>query len=295
VYVQGLPSDVTSAELAEHFSKCGVLALDPATQNPWVKVYYHPLDETDTDMDMEMAGGEEGTVRGGKGDASVCYANADSVPLALQVLDGGRLRANSEPISVTKAEFNLKGGAYDASLHKKVSVAAKKVAKAAAAQALTWAEDDTEAEEQHAGKGSAASLLKIVVLTGLFTLEEIAGDSGQGQGQEHSKSFEEELTKELAGELEEKCGEPEKITLFSKNPKGVVVVKFGSAFAAGLCVKLMQGRFFAGRVLSCTYWDGVTDYTVEEAEEVAEKRVEQFGDWIDEQELPPELQLQVEE
>jgi hypothetical protein len=48
-------------------------------------------------------------------------------------------------------------------------------------------------------------------------------------------------------------------------------------------------------IVFCSYWDGVTDYTVEEAEEVEEQRIEQFGDWIEEQELPDELQLQVEE
>ena len=39
-----------------------------------------------------------------KGDASVCYAKADSVPLALQVLDGGSMRFGVV-LKVAKAEL----------------------------------------------------------------------------------------------------------------------------------------------------------------------------------------------
>lgn len=169
------------------------------------------------------------------------------------------------------------GAAYDPSLRGRVSGAAKKVAKAAAAQALTWADDDEDGGQSGGGKGNPASLLKIVVLIGMFTLADIEehqqqqqqqrdnngsaatqgeggseGESGSGPSSSSSSSFEEELTGELASELEAKCGEPDKITVFSKNPKGVVVVKFKSAFSAGECVKLMHGRFFAGQQLSCT-------------------------------------------
>lgn len=39
IYVTGLPSDVTEEELVEHFSKAGVLAINPATATPKVKIY----------------------------------------------------------------------------------------------------------------------------------------------------------------------------------------------------------------------------------------------------------------
>ena len=64
--------------------------------------------------------------------------------------------------------------------------------------------------------------------------------------------YEDELQADLVTELEDKVGEPEKLTLFSKNPRGVVVVKFRTSHAAAACVKLMHERFFAGRKLSCT-------------------------------------------
>ena len=45
-----------------------------------------------------------------------------------------------------------------------------------------------------------------------------------------------------------------------------------------------------------SFWDGVTDYTTkkdakQEEEEMA-VREEEFGDWLETQELPEELQLQ---
>jgi hypothetical protein len=44
----------------------------------------------------------------------------------------------------------------------------------------------------------------------------------------------------------------------------------------------MNGRFFDGRALKCYYWDGKTDYKiVKESREDLEKRVEEFGDWLE--------------
>mmetsp|Transcript_4800 Transcript_4800/g.11284 ORF Transcript_4800/g.11284 Transcript_4800/m.11284 type:complete len:484 (-) Transcript_4800:206-1657(-) len=266
VYVEGLPPDATVEEVAAHFAKCGVLAVDPVTQEPRVKLY------------RDRVTGEL------KGDASICYAKQGSVPLACQVLDGGRLRADS-CLSVKRAEFNLKGGQFDPSKKQKVSGSQIKMAKLAASQALSWGEADD------AGLDSkAAAVLKIVVLAGLFDPLEL----------EQNPDAEANLLKDLVAELEAECGDPEKITLFARNPRGVVVVKFKTAFAAAECLKLMHGRFFAGRKLSCIYWDGVTDYTVraEDApggEEKEEKRIEGFGDWIENQELPEDLQLRVED
>ena len=43
------------------------------------------------------------------------------------------------------------------------------------------------------------------------------------------------------------------------------------------------------------YWDGVTNYVVEEAEEEVAERVGAFGDWLEGQELPDDLAVRVEE
>lgn len=51
----------------------------------------------------------------------------------------------------------------------------------------------------------------------------------------------------------QKLGPLDKITVYSRNPLGPVVVKFGTAFAAEECIKSMDGRWFGQRrwVASC--------------------------------------------
>ena len=45
IYVTGLPNDTDEEEVAQFFSKCGVIDLDPETQKPKVKLYRHKADE----------------------------------------------------------------------------------------------------------------------------------------------------------------------------------------------------------------------------------------------------------
>jgi len=88
VYCTGFPPDVTALELATHFSKCGVLTLDPITQEPKIKIYKD----------------KSGTV---KGDGSICFAREESVPMCIDLLDGVALRAGDETtiLTVKEAEF----------------------------------------------------------------------------------------------------------------------------------------------------------------------------------------------
>ena len=76
------------------------------------------------------------------------------------------------------------------------------------------------------------------------------------------ESFSDELETDVASECG-KCGQIEKITVFSKHPNGVVIVKFSTSYASQECVKLMDGRFFGGKKLRCYFWDGATDFTGE--------------------------------
>lgn len=72
------------------------------------------------------------------------------------------------------------------------------------------------------------------------------------------------------------------VTAFGLNPKGIVKVKFLSSAQASWCIKKMDGRFFDGRKLRCFYWDGKTDYRLaDETKEEAEKRIAEFGDWLE--------------
>jgi HIV Tat-specific factor 1 len=131
----------------------------------------------------------------------------------------------------------------------------------------------------------------------MFNTNDFSGPGGE--------SFGEELEGDVAGECE-KCGAIEKITVFSKNPRGVVVVKFATSYGAQECVKLMNGRFFGGRKIQCIFWDGVTNYSVlhsaaaakeeEAAERLEASRLGEFGDWLEQEqeELPEEFKLRTE-
>jgi HIV Tat-specific factor 1 len=118
---------------------------------------------------------------------------------------------------------------------------------------------------------------------------------------EGNPQFFEELEKDIAEEFE-KCGPLEKITVFSKNPKGVVIVKFATAFAAQECVRIMDGRYFGGKKLRSTFWDGVTNYSVDphapgqQEDDVDAQRLEEFGDWLEQEQevLPEEFRLRTE-
>jgi RNA recognition motif. (a.k.a. RRM, RBD, or RNP domain) len=76
----------------------------------------------------------------------------------------------------------------------------------------------------------------------------------------NDETFSGELETDVASECG-KCGQIEKITVFSKHPNGVVIVKFNTSYASQECVKLMDGRFFGGKKLRCYFWDGATDFT----------------------------------
>lgn len=91
VYVQGLPDDVTEAELVEVFAKCGVIKEDEQG-NPRVKVY----------RDRETGRP--------KGDGLVTFLKEPSVALAMQLLDSAPLRYGlAINMKVSQAQFEQKG------------------------------------------------------------------------------------------------------------------------------------------------------------------------------------------
>ena len=60
-------------------------------------------------------------------------------------------------------------------------------------------------------------------------------------------------------DLDSECktfGEIKKIMIFDRHPDGVVSIKFADVESAHRCVKVMNGRFFAGRKLEAGMWDG---------------------------------------
>ncbi|KAJ8605520.1 hypothetical protein CTAYLR_000058 [Chrysophaeum taylorii] len=249
VYIEGLPSDVTAEEIVDHFKKCGVIASDPETAKPRVKIYQ-----------------EHGIP---KGDGSLCYANAASVDLALQVLDGGSLRFGC-PLRVSRAEFSERRlGEYDPSKARRVNAVKVKYAKKATQQLTQWDADETG--------------LRIIVVERAFK----------------APVNEPELQDRIAQFfIEERIDPPDKITLFPRHPDGIIVVKTKTADDAHRVIALLDGRspFLGEGTMRCFFWDGVTNYGAEELDDDddEEGRIDRFGDWLETQKLPPELALHVE-
>ena len=299
VYVTGLPPDASEDEVAKFFSKVGIIDLNPETQRPKVNLYRYK-----TDMQDETTGTiiPAGTC---KGDASIGYARPESVELALQVLDEAPFRdglvgkTNDKPnnpynVSVQRAKFEQHGEyTQERDKKKRISQAQRKVARLAAKQAVDW--DDGEFNGRLTGglKG-----LRIIVLKRMFHPHELAGG-----GDKDTDALLAELEQKVRTSCEEH-GNVEKITVFSKNPRGVVVVKFTQPGAASEAVKAWDGQLFSlakeERKVEAIFWDGVEDFTVRDEEkehEEMEKRHDAFGTWLEgqaEDELPEELRLKVE-
>lgn len=253
VYVTGLPSDVTVAELEEHFRKVGVIAVD-ADMLPKIKIYAH-----------------DGVP---KGDAAVCYAHAASVDLALQILDGGSLRYGV-PITVQKGDFSEKRlGEFDASKTHKSNAKKAKVAKLANDQKMRWDRDED------AGGTDTTDALRIIVVQGLFDPATFDSDT---------------VDAFIIRALDQL--QTDKVTVFQNHPLGVAVLKMKSPTDAQLAISQFNALAAPdGRQLRSTFWDGVSDYSSPAVDDDEEARIDNFGSWLESQDddLPPELQLQVE-
>lgn len=285
VYVTGLPSDTNEKEVASFFAKVGILDIDPESQAPKVKLYRYQEGEN-TPEDKPAKHGSP------KGDATICYARPESVNLALQLLDtavfrsvdsSGKFIENVSRISVQRAKFQQHGEEYKK--RSKVSDVKRKVVRIAKLQAVGW----DEGENGYITGGLKG--LRIIVLKQAFDTIAL---------RRAGKSEEDLFLKGVERQIKEKCEEfgiVEKITIFSSRNDGVVIVKFTQPTAASAAIEAYHGEIEQGRTIEAKFWDGVTDFTQHNLEKEAnetDKRHDDFGNWLDEQELPEEFQLQVE-
>ncbi|OZJ03074.1 hypothetical protein BZG36_04606 [Bifiguratus adelaidae] len=263
VYVTGLPLDTTVEEVKDLFSKCGVIMEDVHTGQPKIKLY--------TDPETNQL----------KGDALVTYFKEESVPLAIRLFDDTafRLGDQSTHIHVSEAVFKEKdkkgtsnGDGSGGSRPSTPGVQEKQRIKKKLNQMqrrLDWFEDEPGRK--------ADRLSKIVILKNMYMPEELEADPT--------------LLLELKEDVREECaklGDVTNVTMYDKSPGGIISVRFREVESALACIKLNNGRFFAGRQISAELFDSKTKYLKsgagEETEEEEKKRLENYAKWLEDQE-----------
>ena len=230
VYVEGLPNDATVAEVFKHFSsKCGIIKQDGG--EPRVKFY--------TDAEGKR-----------KGDGLISFLKPPSVDLALALLDGVPLRPGAaEPceLQVSPAQFE-KGLKYVADPKKRRTAAGS-------GMGMGGRKKPRRQDRELAWDGSDEQLPStrvLVVLRGMFTLEEAYGDAAFGP--------------ELEADVKEECskmGRVDQVRAFVRHPDGVVTVLFHFPDEAEACVARMHGRYFGGHRLEAALHDGYTNFWAE--------------------------------
>ncbi|KAL9131249.1 MAG: hypothetical protein Q9217_000791 [Psora testacea] len=274
VYITNLPIDppATSDELHDVFSKCGVIAEEIDGRKHRIKLY---------------------TDEGGKfkGDALVVYFRAESVDLAVQMLDDTELRfgdGSSERMRVAPADFSYKQQ-KDAPQKSNIKEKKKIIKKTQKLnnKLADWDDDDPQSLQDTSSRWD-----KVVILKHMFTLQELEEDPAA------ILDIKEDIRDECS-----KMGDVTNVVLFDKEPEGVASVRFSNAVAAEACVRAMNGRHFSGMVVEAYIADGSEKfkktnekrvgfqeggiegegYGEEEEEEEEGKRLDQFGEWLEEE------------
>ncbi|SAM60707.1 related to Splicing factor U2AF-associated protein 2 [Ustilago bromivora] len=256
LYITGLPLDATQEEIARVFSRYGVL-LEDDEGKPRVKMYY---DE------------RTGVFRG---EALVVYFKAESVELAIRMLDetslrgaiGGSSNAGGGPVMrVQRAQFPAtsnnttpsataekqeestngkdKGQSTTRQRRNLTDQERKNIAKRVAKlenKLSDWRDDDPPSRSSlplaTTSPPTRAAKGRTVVLTKMFTLHELDSDP----------TLLLDLKEDVRDECTAKIGGVTNVVLWDKEPAGIMTVRFQTEQQAEACVKMMKARYFAQR------------------------------------------------
>ncbi|KAK9478839.1 hypothetical protein V1514DRAFT_293020 [Lipomyces japonicus] len=262
IYITNLPADVTFEELDETVSRYGIIAEDITTGKKRIKIY--------TDENGKP-----------KGDALVIFFRAESVRLAVDMLDDSDLRigqSGSEQrgtIKVQPASQDYKVEKEAVPMQQRTAKEKKEILKSVQRlnnKLADWDDDDIPKE-------SNKKWNKIVVLKHVFTLKELEQDVA--------------ASLDIKQDIREGCeqvGPVTNVVLYDLEEDGVITVRFKSADDAEVCVQRMNGRFFNGQRLKAFIFDGneryrksgKKDLTEEDDDKIEQERLQKFGDWLEE-------------
>ncbi|GAA5901569.1 U2 snRNP complex subunit CUS2 [Sporobolomyces salmoneus] len=243
IFVSSLPLSPppSISLLSSLFSKAGLILLDPITSQPRIKLYHDP------------------TSGQFKGEALIVYLQKESVELAKRLFDQTELELGSGKglINVQEAKWTPKekteGGDGEGQgkekrkktdEEKKSEERAKRLGKKAAAQRQKLQDWDSS-DEESSSSATAKKFKGVVVLEGMFTLSELEEDAT--------------LLLDLKEDVREECetlGTVTNVTLYDKEDRGIMTVRFREELSAKACIAKMNGRFFAGRTIQAYPMNG---------------------------------------
>ncbi|EKD12141.1 uncharacterized protein L3040_003347 [Drepanopeziza brunnea f. sp. 'multigermtubi'] len=238
VYVTGLPHDATVAEVHDVFSrKCGVIAEEIDSGKPRIKLY--------TDANGAF-----------KGDALVVFFKAPSVQMAITLLDdtefrfgdrsSGKMRVQAAESSYKKVQHTDGGEAGSAAETEKKKTSMKdkqkiiKKTQKLDARLADWGDEEPSSLVETSSRWD-----KVVILKHMFTLEELAEDPAA------ILDIKEDIREECS-----KLGEVTNVVLFDLEEEGIASVRYANGEAAKACVRVMDGRSFAGQKVVAYISDG---------------------------------------
>ncbi|KAG4301212.1 hypothetical protein PCANB_002556 [Pneumocystis canis] len=255
IYISNLPLDVTEDEIRETFSKCGIISENIDTGKPRIKIYLNEQGEP-------------------KGDAMVIFFREESVKLAIQLLDDTYLRISDKSgpkMRVQQADASYKKSQYN-------SIKRSSNEKRKLQQKMKKLNEKISDWDDHVTAPSGR-WSKVIILKHMFTLQELEDDIT--------------LTIDLKQDIWEECskiGHVTNVILFDLEPEGIVSVRFSDEESALACVKMMNGRYFGGKVVEAEIYNGKIRYrkssnkTMDENDTEEQARLEKFGNWLESEE-----------
>ncbi|CAN1347242.1 HIV Tat-specific factor 1 homolog, partial [Linum perenne] len=248
VYVTGLPDDVTAEEVAEVFSKCGIIKEEPSVDLALQILDGTPLRPGGTTlMSVSRAKFEQ------KGDKFIS-----------KKVDGNKKK------KLKKVENRILGwgGRDDA----KISIPSTVVLRYMFAPAEMRADENlcSELEEdvkEECSKLGPVDFVKAVKPYSGFMLQKVAGV----------------VTKLLMlawcrlSSLVDVSYVNATYTVCVNHPQGVVLVRFKDRKDGQKCIEMMNGRWFGGRQIHASEDDGVVNHAMVRDYDADAQRLEQFG------------------